>query len=122
MSADIIIFPELSLTGYEPSLAKQLATDINDSRFNVLQQLSNERQITIGVGVPTKAATGIHITMVLFGPGKPPQANSKKYLHADEDPFFISGENVPGLIINRHTDRIGHLLRNFYSRTFGKCT
>ena len=26
--ADIIIFPELSLTGYEPSLAKQLATDL----------------------------------------------------------------------------------------------
>lgn len=98
--ADIIIFPELSLTGYEPSLAKELATGINDSRFEVLQQLSNEKQITIGVGVPTNAGTGIHITMVLFQPGKPRQANSKMYLHADEEPFFVSGENLPGLIIN----------------------
>jgi predicted amidohydrolase len=98
--ADLIIFPELSLTGYEPSLAKQLATDITDSRFDLFQQLSDTKQITIGVGVPTKSPNGIHITMVLFQPNKPRQANSKKYLHADEDPFFISGQNIPGLMIN----------------------
>jgi predicted amidohydrolase len=98
--ADIVIFPELSLTGYEPSLAKQLATGIDDSRLQIFQQLSNERQITIGVGLPTKAETGIHITMVLFEPNKPRQANSKMYLHADEEPFFVSGENLPGLLIN----------------------
>jgi len=98
--ADIIIFPELSLTGYEPSLAKELATGINDSRFDMFQKLSNEKQITIGVGVPTNAETGIHITMVLFQPNKQPQANSKMYLHEDEDPFFVSGKNLPGLLIN----------------------
>ena len=98
--ADIIIFPELSLTGYEPSLAKQLATDITDSRLDLFQQLSDTKQITIGVGVPTKSPNGIHITMVLFQPNKPRQANSKKYLHADEDPFFISGQGIPGLMIN----------------------
>jgi predicted amidohydrolase len=98
--ADIIIFPELSLTGYEPSLAKELATGINDSRFDVFQKLSNEKQIAIGVGVPTNTETGIHITMVLFEPNKPRQANSKMYLHEDEEPFFVSGENLPGLFIN----------------------
>jgi predicted amidohydrolase len=98
--ADIIIFPELSLTGYEPSLAKQLATDINDSRFDIFQQLSDAKQISIGVGVPIKAGTGITITMLIFQPDKPRQANSKKYLHADEEPFFVSGENLPGLIVN----------------------
>lgn len=98
--AELIIFPELSLTGYEPSLAKQLATDINDSRFDVFQQLSNEKQLTISVGVPIKTEAGIHITMVLFQPNKPRQANSKMYLHADEEPFFVSGENLHGLLIN----------------------
>ena len=98
--ADIIIFPELSLTGYEPSLAKQLATEIADNRFDPFQQLSDTKPITIGVGIPTKSPNGIHITMVLFQPNKPRQANSKKYLHADEDPFFVSGQNIPGLIIN----------------------
>ena len=98
--ADIIIFPELSLTGYEPSLAKKLATDIDDSRLQIFQQLSNEKQITIGVGLPTKAANGINITMAVFQPNQPRRANSKMYLHADEEPFFVSGKNLPGLIIN----------------------
>lgn len=97
--ADVIIFPELSLTGYEPSLAKQLAADAADSRFDPFQQLSDTKQIIIGVGVPTKSPIGIHITMMLFQPNKPRQVNSKKYLHADEEPFFISGHNLPGLMI-----------------------
>src|SRR5688572_19596569 len=98
-AADVIIFPELSLTGYEPSLAKQLATDIDDSRLAAFQQLSDARRISIGVGVPTKTAMGIHITMIIFQPGKPRLANSKMYLHADEEPFFVSGENLSGVII-----------------------
>ena len=35
---DLIVFPELSLTGYEPSLAKQLATDQNDHRLDVFSE------------------------------------------------------------------------------------
>jgi predicted amidohydrolase len=98
--ADVIIFPELSLTGYEPSLAKELATDATDNRFDTFQQLSDTKQITIGIGVPIKSAGGIHISMVLFQPNKPRQVNSKKYLHADEEPFFVNGNNISGLIIN----------------------
>ncbi|THU41921.1 carbon-nitrogen hydrolase family protein [Niastella caeni] len=98
--ADIIVFPELSLTGYEPSLAKELAADTTDNRFEIFQQLSDTKQITIGVGVPTKSPNGIHITMVLFQPNRLRQTNSKMYLHADEEPFFISGNNLQGLIIN----------------------
>ena len=37
--AELIIFPELSLTGYEPTLAKELATDQDDPRFDDLQAL-----------------------------------------------------------------------------------
>jgi predicted amidohydrolase len=98
--ADVIIFPELSLTGYEPSLAKELATDATDDRFDTFQPLSDAKQITIGIGVPIKSAGGIQISMVLFQPNKPRQVNSKKYLHADEEPFFVSGNNIPGLVIN----------------------
>lgn len=34
---DLIVFPELSLTGYEPELAKTLATDQYDQRFDCFQ-------------------------------------------------------------------------------------
>lgn len=91
--ADLIVFPELSLTGYEPTLAEGLATTPEDSRFSDFQDISNARQITIGVGVPTKSSTGICISMLLFGPYQQRKVYSKKYLHMDEEPFFVSGQN-----------------------------
>lgn len=98
--ADVIIFPELSLTGYEPTLAKDLATTKDDQRLDVLQSLSDKHNIIICAGLPTKAANGICISMIIFQPGKARIAYSKKYLHADEEPFFVSGENFPVLTVN----------------------
>lgn len=99
--ADAVIFPELSLTGYEPELSKELATSQDDSRFDDFQKISNTKQITIGVGVPTKNNTGICISMILFQPHKARQTYSKKYLHPDEEEFFISGQSFTGLKINK---------------------
>ena len=39
--ADVIIFPELSLIGYEPTMADSLAMNVNDQRLNDFQQISN---------------------------------------------------------------------------------
>jgi predicted amidohydrolase len=100
--ADMIIFPELSLTGYEPELSKELATDENDSRFDDFQKISNTSRIIIGVGVPIKHNAGICIGMVLFQPGKAREVYIKKYLHADEEAFFVSGQNFIGLLSNEN--------------------
>lgn len=99
--ADMIIFPELSLTGYEPKLAKELATDKDDSRFDDFQRIADTEQITIGVGVPTKNTTGICISTVLFQPHEARRTYSKKYLHPDEDEFFMSGQSFTGLKVNK---------------------
>jgi len=96
--ADTIIFPELSITGYEPELAKELATTPDDRRFDDFQKISDAGQITIGIGVPIQNNTGISISLVFFGPNKPRQTYSKKYLHQDEEPFFVSQESALGLI------------------------
>ena len=87
--AEIIIFPELSITGYEPELASELATKPDDNRFDDFQVISDTHQITIGIGVPIKNESGISISMILFQPQQARQLYSKKYLHADEEPFFI---------------------------------
>ena len=96
--ADTIVFPELSITGYEPGLAKELATDKDDKRFNIFQIISDENHVTIGIGVPIKSDEGINISMILFQPNEERQIYSKRYLHADEEPFFISGQNDNVLI------------------------
>lgn len=98
---DTIIFPELSITGYEPLLAKELATTPGDNRFDDFQRISNTRQVTIGVGVPTKNIAGTCISMILFQPHQSRQTYSKKYLHSDEEPFFVSGENCISLSGNQ---------------------
>src|SRR2546430_386874 len=82
-AAELIVFPELSLTGYEPSMAKELATDQGDNRFDDFQATSDAQGIIIGVGVPTKKEKGIRISMLLFRPHKARCAYSKSYLHPD---------------------------------------
>jgi predicted amidohydrolase len=99
--AEIIIFPELSLTGYEPRLAADLATDQNDKRLDDFQEISDAAKITIGVGMPLKNDAGISIGLVIFQPGKARQSYVKKYLHADEELFFVAGQQASGLFDNR---------------------
>jgi predicted amidohydrolase len=100
--ADLIVFPELSLTGYEPALAKNLAIQLNDKRLNVFQDLSDESNSTIGIGAPTVGENGTVISMILIQPFSERSLYSKKFLHVDEEPFFVSGENLPPLRINGH--------------------
>lgn len=90
--ADIIIFPELSITGYEPAQAKPSAVNINDNRFAVFQNTSDAQNITIGIGVPVKTSEGITISLLLFQPTQERAVYSKQFLHPDEDPFFIRGQ------------------------------
>ncbi|MEM1252768.1 MAG: carbon-nitrogen hydrolase family protein [Cyanobacteria bacterium P01_H01_bin.21] len=90
--ADMIFFPELSVTGFEPTLAKELATTQDDERFDQFQTISDGSGITIGVGMPTKSNAGNLISMIIFQPHQPRQTYSKQLLHSDEVPYFICGQ------------------------------
>jgi predicted amidohydrolase len=99
--ADVILFPELSLTGYEPTLAKELAIEPDDSRLDDFQAISDSSAVTLGVGAPTRSTSGPCITMFLFQPRKPRLTYSKRYLHPDEEPFFVAGQQIMTLNVNR---------------------
>lgn len=102
--AGMIVFPELSITNYEPELAKDLATNKDDSRLHDLQQLSDAHNIIIGVGMPLRQDAGITISMVIFQPHQPRQTYSKQHLHEDEFPYFIRGNEQ--LFIKTHNNNI----------------
>jgi predicted amidohydrolase/GNAT superfamily N-acetyltransferase len=90
-NSELIIFPELSITNYEPDLAKKLATDIENSIFNPFQELSDNNEITIGIGIPTNSTDGVNISMLIFQPNEKRVVYSKQMLHSDELPYFVCG-------------------------------
>lgn len=93
LNAASIFFPELSITGYEPHLAKALATTADDPRLQIFKDRSDSLQITIGVGLSTRTITGIRISMVVFQPKKASVIYSKQQVHNDELPFFENGND-----------------------------
>ncbi|WP_241239979.1 carbon-nitrogen hydrolase family protein [Xanthomonas sp. BRIP62418] len=101
--ADVLVFPELSLTGYEPALAHALAVHPADQRFDPLQVASDQYGMLIAVGVPTKGAKGIEIGMICFQPGLERTSYSKQQLHPDELPFFTGGDEQ---LVLRHADQV----------------
>ncbi|MHB1278222.1 MAG: carbon-nitrogen hydrolase family protein [Bacteroidia bacterium] len=89
---DLIIFPELSLSGYEPTLAEELATIQEDSRLDIFQHISDKELVVICIGLPTRSEAGVHISLVIFQPDTPRSTYSKQYLHKDELPYFLPGD------------------------------
>jgi predicted amidohydrolase len=102
LNAEAIFFPELSLTGYEPELAKKLATNQNDNRLDIFQETSDKNKIIIGLGLPTESESQIRISMIIFEPNKPRQTYSKQQLHSDELSYF---ENGFGQVIIKSNDK-----------------
>lgn len=105
LKADLIVFPELSITNYEPHLAKELATEIESNIFTPFQDKSNKNEITIGM--PTKDSDGINISMSIFQPNKERAIYSKQMLHSDELPYFVCGKSQTCLTIDGVTVGIG---------------
>lgn len=104
MNADVIVFPELSLTGYEPQLAASLAFTLDEERLKQFQRVSDEHTIIIGTSMPLLTSNGVCIALLFFHPQAAKQVYYKHYLHTDEEPFFVPGNNDDVLI---HGTRIG---------------
>lgn len=89
---DLIVFPELSLTGYEPQVAKDCAITPDDSRLNPFIDLSCEYQIAIVVGSPVMNDNGKpFIGAIAFEPETSPCVYRKQFLHGGEEKYFSTG-------------------------------
>jgi predicted amidohydrolase len=100
VGTDFIIFPELSITGYEPELVKELATTQDDVRFELFQKIADADLITIGIGVPLLTDDGIRVSQVYFQPDKPREMYSKVFLHSSEEEYFIRGDRYINLRVD----------------------
>lgn len=91
---DVIVFPELSLTGYEPDLAKDLIFRNNDERLAPFQKMAKLHDITIIVGAPVAGLKDKpQIGSFVISPNVPIFHYSKMHLHPGEDVYFESGKS-----------------------------
>ncbi|MBL4705562.1 MAG: carbon-nitrogen hydrolase family protein [Flavobacteriales bacterium] len=98
-NADLVIFPELSISGYEPTLAQELATNSEDKRFDIFQAKSDENDMVIAIGAPLRNENDICIGMVVFQPQQKRSTYLKKHLFHTEKAFFKSGQSFTNLTI-----------------------
>lgn len=88
---DLFVFPELSITGYEPTIAQALVTSIENPIYNSLQHFADKYDTAISIGAPTIGVDGHHISMIIFSPHQKRKIYSKQILHKDELPYFTHG-------------------------------
>ena len=62
---DLVLFPEMSLTGYERELAEEQAFTQNDHRLIELQNLSVKENIVIVAGAPVKIDSRLFIASIM---------------------------------------------------------
>jgi predicted amidohydrolase len=87
----LVVFPELSLLNYEPTLAKGQMNDC-EAFINAFQIFCNNNKITMAVGLPVALQSGMGIGLMLIQPNQQPSTYCKRYLHADELPYFTAGK------------------------------
>lgn len=87
-----LVFPELSLTGYEPELAATLAFSTDDQRLAPLIAAANKYQITIAVGAPLLTQSLPQIGLIIISPSGAVITYAKMHLHPGEEPFFEPGQ------------------------------
>jgi predicted amidohydrolase len=68
--ARTLVFPELSLTGYELDIADHLAFSEDDDRLLSLRELAAELQMTVIVGAPARIDSGLHIAAFILSPDR----------------------------------------------------
>src|SRR5215207_8962560 len=68
--AKIVVFPELSLTGYELALAERLAFSESDPWLSVLLDVAASEGTTLVVGGPVRVGSFLHIAAFILSPDR----------------------------------------------------
>lgn len=91
--ARVLVFPELSLTGYELDLAEDLAFSERDPRLTPLIELASSFNMTLIVGAPVRIEPWLHIGAFILSPDRSVDLYTKHRLGA-----FASDESPDGIV------------------------
>jgi predicted amidohydrolase len=128
--AQVLVFPELSLTGYELELADDLAFSQDDTRLAPLAEAARVCDMTLVVGAPVRIASRLHIGAFIVSPdgavglytkqrmgafsdgascdGVVPPAEATFFHPGDLNPLVNFGGNTAALAVCADTGRPSH--------------
>lgn len=131
--ARVVVFPELSLTGYELDLAEELAFSRSDPRLGTLADAAATHGVTLVVGAPVRLGAGLHIGAFVLRPDRSSELYTKRHLGAfsadaspdgvvppaegsvfragDRDPLLELGGHAAALAICADTGHASHAAR-----------
>jgi predicted amidohydrolase len=100
----LLVFPELSLTGYELKIARSNAVDPADPGLHPLRQLAAQARMTVVVGAPVLSGDGgLHIAALAFCPDRSVSTYAKVHVHESELGVFTPGPGGSELLIQDAT-------------------
>jgi predicted amidohydrolase len=98
--AQLLIFPELSLTGYELSIGRSHAARPDSSELDPLRHLAAQAHMTVVVGAPVlNHQDELHIAALAICPDGSMLTYTKEHVHQSEAEVFTSGPGGPSLLI-----------------------
>jgi predicted amidohydrolase len=90
---DVLVFPELSLTGYELDLARQLAFTESDPRLAPLVDLAARHGINLIVGAPIRVDSHLYLGAFILAPDRSIDFYTKHHLGA-----FSPADSADGIV------------------------
>ena len=102
--AQLLVFPELSLTGYELTIARSKAVRPDCSDLDPLRHLAAHAHMTVVVGAPMlNDKDELHIAAFAIRPDGTVSTYTKQYVHQSEEEVFTSGPGGPALLLEDAT-------------------
>ncbi len=93
-AADVILFPELSLTGYNLKDAKSQAFTLDDNKLRPLQTIADKYDLTIVAGAPVQYGERLLLASIIICPNQPVSCYAKQYLHGEEQKYFDTASDL----------------------------
>jgi predicted amidohydrolase len=107
----VIVFPELSLTGYELDLAEGLAFSEGDPRLAPLVGAAARCSVTLVVGAPVRVASRLHIGAFIVSPDRTIGIYTKRHLGAFSPSASCDGIVPPAEATLFHPGKLDPLVR-----------
>jgi predicted amidohydrolase len=85
LGVDYLVFPELSITGYEPELAYSLAFHKNDKRLQPIIYSAIKNNIYVGIGAPLSTDGLPQIGLFIISNTGHVETYAKTHLHPGEE-------------------------------------